>query len=547
MFPDEREVKLNDEASKGLARGVNILADAVSQTLGPNGRNVILERVYNKSRITKDGVSVANEIFLEDRLANVGAQIAKEAAAKTVEEAGDGTTTSTIIMRELFNLLLELDSKYKMASIKKVIDEVLEVVIDEIKNTAHTIQEEQDLIRIATLSTNNDKELGEIIGKLVYRVGKNGKIFIEESKTGKTYSELLRGAVVEHSYIHPLFRTIYGDTAEFTNPLIVVTDLEYKQTSDLYDLIYLAAENKRDLILFASQLEREALDFVLENAKAQRVRVAVLRPPGVGNMKILMMEDLGVLLGCKVVFNNKGKKLKVNKEILGEAEKVIISPKETTIINGKGDKEKIEARISYIEETIKRAEKGIDERHRERLAMLFKGVARLYVGGYTEVEITEKKDRVEDAILATQSTFEMGYVVGGGILLAYLGSALIQKAKEEELPAYKREALVALGKSLLKPFETLVDNSTLPTKKVEKWFKNNMEKERFNLTIDFSTDTFVDGIERGIIDPAKVIVCACKNAVSTALMLATTSAVIHYKENIFNNAHMLHPDYANES
>lgn len=550
MFPDERKVILKKEASEKILRGVNLLADAVSVTLGPNGRNVILERVYNKSRVTKDGVSVAREIFVTDRLENVAIGIAKEAAQKTVEEAGDGTTTATIIMRELTNKLIEKKEKHNIIRLKKGVERALTNIEKELKKWTYPILNEDILVNIATISVNNDRELGEIIGKTVYNLSSDSKVFIEESKTEDTSVEVINGISIEHGFISPYFIRSDTETMELEDPLVLVTNAKIKYIEQIYPIVNLAFKNKKDLLIIAEDLEKEALTFVLKNLESQKIKIAVVRPPGISNMRLFMLQDIGIQLGCKPILKDTGGKIEhFKEEHIGRCEKVIVTKRDTVIINPVNAKSpETEKRINLIKKQIKEAEKGVDERHEERLAKIFSGVAKIYVGGKTEIEIKEKKDRVEDAVLATQAAVQEGVLVGGGIALKKIGIKLLQSL-DKKIIKYKENSIKKeelLGEALLylsiqKPFDILLCNSGMEEEEVNNLI--NLKLNNKKLCIDFKEEKWVHGIKKGIIDPVKVTKCALKNAVSTAILLSTTDAVIHYVENIFNNAHIANPDY----
>lgn len=548
MFPDERKVKLQQEAQEGLSKGINILADAVSQTLGPNGRNVILERTYSKSKVTKDGVSVAREIFLEDRLANVGAQIAKEAALKTVEEAGDGTTTSTILMRALYNGIMSGKEKgYNVIKIKKVLLSILDNILETLEKESRKITTKKELQDIATLSANGDKELGNIIGELIFEIGKEGKIFIEENKTNKIDYKILKGSIIQHTFISPYMRNYYGDKAELNNPLIFISDIEFYHKEDLYPIVNIAVQNNRDLLIIAQEVDKDALTFILQNIQAGVLNCVIVRPPGVGNMRMLMLKDLEILLGGKSYTNREKNSLRISANSFGEAEKVIVGMNETLIINPKGEEGSIKERVEFIKTQIKEAPKGIDERHLERLALLFMGIGKIYIGGYTEIELKERKDRAEDAVLAAQSSYKKGYVPGGGSLFYRVGVKLLKSLEEEtkNLTEEEKFAVEILANALQEPFRILSSNSSLGIEKSIELQNEYFDKKDY--CIDFRNECIVNGVKNGIIDPVAVLESALKNAISTAILLATTDAVIYYKENIFNNAHIAHPDYGEKA
>lgn len=529
MFGDRRKVINGEDSRNKLKEGIDILADAVSCTMGPKGRNVILQRVYNQSRVTKDGVTVANEIFLEDPVQDIGAQLIKEAAQKTADKAGDGTTTSTVLARALFTRGLEYIKNNPTASpvdFNKGVSLAVEAVVNNIKEKAKTIEtDSKELEHVASISCNNDNELGKIVAEAVSAVGKEGKVIKQFSKDGRTYTEVIKGTVVEGGFISDQFPIIMNsEEVELINPLILVSNFKMSSGEQVEPFLQKAYAEQRDMVIICEELEREALGYVLENVARGKIRVAVVRPPAVSNMRNFMLQDIAVITGAS--FRNTVSGHKTNKVFdshYGEAEKVIINRKQTVIIGGKGTEEDKEARIESIKENIKNAEINIDGRHQDRLNKMFTGIATIYIGGASEAEMKEKKDRVDDAIRASQSALQEGIIPGGGIGLIAMSD--VNRPKEtlnkDTLVGYT--TLIDICKE---PFNQIIKNAGLSPEEV-------MSKINFNNISGYNakTDMYVeDMIEEGIIDPAKVTRVALENASSIAGVLLTTESIIYLAE-----------------
>jgi len=524
MFGDKREVIKGEEARQKLQQGINILADTVACTMGPKGRNVILQRVYNKSKITKDGVSVANEFFLDDAIMDIGVQLVKEAAQKTVDDAGDGTTTATILAREIFNLGLGyIDKRYNPIDINKGIDYAVDIITEKIKDQSKTIQtNSEDLYNIAKISANNNKEIGKLVAETVSVVGSNGKIFLEESKNSKTYSKILKGTVIEKGFISPYFRTKNNDKdVVLNNPLIVVSNFKMNSGSDVAIFLKKSYNEKRDILIIAEGLEKEALALILENLHNGKINIGVITPPSVANMRDFMLNDIAIITGAS--YRNVVKGHRPDRFVdryYGGAEKVIISKTQTVIVNGKGNEEEKQKRIESINKDIEQAEKGIDDRHKERLTKMFSGIATIYVGATTEVEMKEKKDRIEDSILASQSALQEGIISGGGIFLY----DILKRTKTINNKLQQGLDIVKIACN--KPFIQILKNAGKDVKKV----LNKLAEKEYK-GYDSDNEVYVkDMIKAGIIDPAKVTRVALQNAASVAKTLLTTEAIIYYKD-----------------
>jgi chaperonin GroEL len=529
MFGDRRRVLSGKENREELRKGVNLLADTVSCTLGPKGRNVICQRVYNKSRITKDGVTVAGEFFLEDPIQDIGAQIIKEASQKTAEEAGDGTTTSTVLARSIYNNglnYLNEDNANNPVDVIAGIDLAVNDIVKNLKKLSIDINPNtKHLENVATISANNDSDLGKIVSEAVSTIGKDGKVIMENSKDSSTYFNVIRGTIIEQGFIHPVFSTSSeSEEMVLNNPLIVVSNFKFSSMEQIRDICTYAYKNQRELLIIAEELDKEALVYVAENVSRGKIKMAVVRPPGVSNMRNFMLSDIAIITGGDFKDTVKGHNPKrFNANNFGSAEKVIVNRKQTVIIEGKGSKEEKQKRISAIQENIKNAEKGIDDRHKERLSKMFSGVATIYIGANSEVEQKEKKDRVEDAILATQSALEEGIVPGGGFALY---NCIKKKWKAFDNKDIEAGYTIVMH-SCLDPLKTIISNAGKnPDTILSKLNKTN------RMGYNSKSGLYVENvIESGIIDPTKVARVSLINAASVAKTLLTTEATIYYSEN----------------
>ena len=535
MFGDRRRVMCGKEAREELLKGISLLADSVACTLGPQGRNVILQRVYSKSRVTKDGVSVANEFHLEHPVQDIGAQHIKEASQKTVDDAGDGTTTSTILARRMIESGMELIEKGATpVNLVRGIDIAIDKIVKNIKEVSIPVTlESSELDHVATISANNDPDMGKLVAGAVRAVG-NGKVVMDYSKTDKDYIEVIEGTVWDQPIYSPEFITSEeSEEIELDNPLILVSNFKFTSDKDLYPILEHAENINRNIFIICEELERSALVLALKAAHGADIKVAISRPPNVSNMRKFMLEDIAIITGGTNHNTAKGDTpSKINK--LGSAEKVIVSRKNSAIIGGKGDPEEIEKRKKAIQENINNAEKGIDDRHKERLAKMFSGIASVYIGGQTEREMRGKKDMVEDAILATQSALEEGIVPGGGLTLINCRNKAPEDLEGDEARGYQ-----LVMDSLYEPFNTIILNAgDSPVDILTSLNEGN------RIGYNAKTKMFVeDMIEEGVIDPAKVTRCALQNAASVAKLLLTTDRVIYYAEN--HSPESIHVDPGN--
>lgn len=531
MFGDRRRLVFKEEARAQLQKGINILADAVETTLGPSGGNVILERVYNTSIVTKDGVSVARDLFLEHPVENIGAQMIKQAAEKTAEDAGDGTSTSTILARDIYNRALRLiEQGYKAIEIKQGVEEAVKQLAVLLKENAHPIKDLEDLINIAVISANGDVELGKTIAEAVYEIGEDGTVLIEESKNEVTYSEIIKGTVIERGFISQHFATSGEQEVTLDNPIILVTNTKCTNPGDLESFFKYVHENNLSFLLIMEELDKMALAYAIENINKGLLKGAIITPPGVSNMRQFMLEDLAIITGGKFVDRFKNHSLaNVQLGHFGKAEKVIVSRKKTVILGGKGETAKIEERIKSIEKNIQDSEKNIDTRHKDRLAKMFAGVSTIYVGGVTEIERKERYDRVDDARRATQAALAEGFIIGGGTALYKLSS---QIKPLENFSSSQLEGFKLIQESIKTPFRTIVSNTGKSVEVVENELLNFDKKLNIKSGYNARTGTMSKDLAKdGIIDPVKVTRTALENAASVAALLFTTECVVYYKDN----------------
>ena len=547
MFGDRRKVIKGEEARTKLLAGVNLLADTVAYTMGPKGRTVMIQRIYNNSKSTKDGVSVANEFFLEDPVEDMGAQTVKQTAQKSADDAGDGTTTATVLARSMFRSGVEylnetnpiygrwFWNKHKVLrresfgrnpiDVVKGIDIALSYVIESVKETVISIQiNSKELLDVATISANNDDDLGKIVADAVSEVGAHGKVAMAISKDHKTYSTSTVGAVIEQGIINQGFATnANSEEIILERPLIAVTNFKLTSVNEVQKLMMFAAEENRSLLLFAEELTQGALAMALKNVQGGSIKMAVVMPPSVSSMRKYMLSDLAVITGGKFQDYELGESSETFKpEFFGSAEKVIVGRKQTVIIGGAGTDEAKEERVLAIEENINNAEKGIDDRHKDRLSMMFAGVATIHIGGHTEVEQKEKHDRVEDAIKACQSALKEGIVAGGGMAL--------RNAARYDLKDSNKDVTKGCGivlNACMEPFKCILSNAGVSYDTINKGIMSRPKGSGYNARTGEYVSSMID---EGIIDAFKVTRCALENAASVAKTLLTTEAVIYYAE-----------------
>ncbi len=522
-----KEINFNSTAQEKLKRGIDKLANAVKVTLGPKGRNVVLQKSFGAPQITKDGVTVAKEIELSDPIENMGAQILKLAASKTADVAGDGTTTATVLAQAMVSLgLKNLTAGANPMDMKRGIDKATKVVVEEIRKQAEIVKDNFDKIRqVATISANNDEEIGELIADAMKRVSVEGVITVEEAKGTETYVEEVSGMQFDRGYLSPYFMT-NAETlkAEYESPLILITDKKISNLQDILPILEKVIGTGRPLLIIAEDVESQALGTLVVNKLRGTLKVVAVKAPGFGDRRKAMLEDIAILTGGTVISEEKGYKLEnTTIDMLGQAEKITVDKDNTTIVGGKGKEDQIKARINQIKAQIETTTSSYDkEKLQERLAKLSGGVAILYVGAATEVEMKEKKDRVDDALNATRAAVEEGIVTGGGVTLVRAISALRNlKGNNED----ENVGINIVRHALEAPLRLIAENAGIEGSVVLQKVLNGKGSYGYNAR----TDVYEDLKKAGVIDPAKVVRIALENAASVAGMLLTTEVTINEK------------------
>ncbi len=519
-----KQILFDAKAREELKRGVDILANTVKVTLGPKGRNVIIEKKFGAPHVTKDGITVAKEIELKDPMINLGAQMVKEAASKTSDVAGDGTTTATVLAQAMIEEgIKNITFGANPMDVKRGIDKAVDKVVEALRDLSIEVGDDMEKIRqVASISANNDEEIGKLIAEAISKVGKEGVITVEEAKGTETYVEVVEGMQFDRGYLSPYFITNPDKmTVELENPYILITDKKISSMKDLLPILERVVQSGRPLLIIAEDVEGEALATLVVNKLRGTLKVAAVKAPGFGDRRKAMLEDIAILTGGVVISEEKGYKLEnADVSYLGQAEKVTIDKDNTTIVNGKGRKEDIEARIKQIKAQIETTTSDYDkEKLQERLAKLSGGVAVLYVGAPTEVELKEKKDRVDDALHATRAAVEEGIVPGGGVALLRAQSALegLKGSNEDE-----SVGIAIVRRATEMPLRVIAENAGKEGSVVVEKVRESKGAFGFNAR----TETFEDLLEAGVIDPTKVLRVAMNNAASAAGMLLTMEAAI---------------------
>jgi chaperonin GroEL len=534
-----KEISFNRDAREKLRAGVDALANAVKVTLGPKGRNVVIQKSFGAPQITKDGVTVAKEVELEDAVENMGAQMVKEVASKTADIAGDGTTTATVLAQAMINAgLKNVTSGANPMDLKRGIDKATQVVIEELKKQSETIGDDLDKIRqVGAVSANNDNEIGQLIADAMKRVSKDGVITVEEAKGTETYVDEVLGMQFDRGYLSPYFVTNTEDmTTEYENAFILIHDKKISNMQDILPILEQVVQSGRPLLIIAEDIESQALGVLVVNRLRAQLKIVAVKAPGFGDRRKAMLEDIAILTGGTVISEEKGYKLDgVSMDMLGQAEKINIDKDNTTIVNGAGDEELIDARIKQIKQQIENTTSDYDrEKLQERLAKLSGGVAVLHVGAPTEVEMKEKKDRVDDALHATRAAVEEGIVAGGGVALVRTMSALENLKGENEDQTI---GIQIVKKALEAPLRIIADNAGAEGSVVLQQVLAGKGSYGYNAR----TDTYEDLKKAGVIDPTKVTRIALENAASIAGMVLTTECVISDKpEKEAAGGHMPH-------
>ena len=519
-----KELKFNIEAREQLKKGVDELANAVKVTLGPKGRNVIIEKKFGAPHITKDGVTVAKEIELADAFQNTGAQLVKSVASKTGDDAGDGTTTATVLAQSIVATgLKNVAAGANPMDLKRGIDKAVAKVVEHIKAQSEQVGDNYDKIeQVATVSANNDQEIGKLIADAMKKVSKDGVITIEEAKSRETTIGVVEGMQFDRGYLSPYFVTNTEKMeCEMENPLILIYDKKISNLQEFLPILNPAAQTGRPILVIAEDVESEALTTLVVNRLRAQLKICAVKAPGFGDRRKAMLEDIAVLTGGVVISEEKGLKLEqATIEMLGSAEKVTITKDNTTIVGGKGDKQNIQDRVNQIKNEIKNTTSDYDkEKLQERLAKLSGGVAVLYVGAASEVEMKEKKDRVDDALCATRAAIEEGIVPGGGV--AFSRSLESLEGLEGD-NADETTGINIVKRAIEEPLRQIVENAGLEGSVVVEKVRNQKGDFGYNAR----KDTYENLRESGIIDPAKVCRVALENAASIAGMFLTTECVI---------------------
>ena len=526
----DKKIVFSKEARQELLEGVSKLADAVVATLGPAGRNAIIEQDMGNPISTKDGVTVAKSIDLEDRVENIGAQLVKQASIKTADQAGDGTTTSTLLARELYKKGLEVMTKGANAvEVKRGIDEAVKKVVEYLEEYSKDITDEEQLKQVATISANNDTEVGELISTAMDKVGRDGVVTIEESRTGETYLETVEGMQFSRGYKSPYFVTDNNSMqAVLRDPLILITDKRLNQVKELLPILEAVSQQNKSLVLIADDIDGEALSTLVVNKMRGILQAVAVKAPEFGDRKKAILEDIATLTGGTVVSTEKGMRLdKFDTNWLGKAKKVTVGKENTTIIDAQGSEESIEQRVNEIRNQIDESNSPYEiEKLQERLAAFIGGVAIVHVGGHTEVEMKEKKDRVDDALHATKAALEEGILPGGGIALLnaskYLVGIVGDVNEHDQQTGYD-----IVIQATEKPFYQILENAGYSEKEI-----GDIEEQVITSEGDLwagynpREQQIVNMFDSGIIDPTKVTRLALENAASVAGTMLITETVI---------------------
>jgi len=522
-----KKLLFDSEAREKLKKGVDILADAVKSTLGPKGRNVILDKKFGAPTITKDGVTVAKDIELKDPIENMGAQLVKEVASKTADSAGDGTTTATVLAQAIVTAgLKNVAAGANPMDLKRGIDKAVTAIIEDLKKQSKQISNNAEIEQVATISANSDSAIGKMIADAMDKVGKDGVITVEEAKGTETEVKVVEGMQFDRGYLSPYFVTDPDKMeAVLDNPYILIYDKKVSSMKELLPILEQVAQTGKPLVIISEEVEGEALATLVVNKIRGALKIAAVKAPGFGDRRKAMLEDIAVLTGGTVISEERGYKLEAaTLEFFGTAEKIVIDKDNTTIVNGKGEKATITARINEIKNQVANTTSDYDrEKLQERLAKISGGVAILYIGAATEVEMKEKKDRVDDALHATRAAVEEGIVAGGGVALIRAGHVLngVQTRNEDE----------ATGVNIIRiaiesPLRTIVANCGGEGSVVVQKVKEGKDDFGYNAR----EDRYENLIKAGILDPTKVTRLALENASSIAALLLTTACVIADEE-----------------
>jgi chaperonin GroEL len=524
-----KDIKFDSDARDGLKRGVDALANAVKVTLGPKGRNVIISKSFGSPTVTKDGVSVAKEVELEDELENMGAQMVKEVASKTNDLAGDGTTTATVLAQAIVKEgIKNVAAGANPMDLKRGIDKAVQAIIIDLEKQAQKVGNSSEKIKqVAAISANNDNTIGDLIATAFEKVGKEGVITVEEAKGMETYVDVVEGMQFDRGYLSPYFVTDADKMiADLENPYILLFDKKISNLNEILPILEPVAQSSRHLLIIAEDVDGQALATLVVNKLRGGLKIAAVKAPGFGDRRKAMLEDIAILTGGTVISEERGFSLEnATLDLLGTAETITIDKDNSTIVNGNGDAEVIKARVNQIKSQIETTTSDYDkEKLQERLAKLAGGVAVLYVGAASEVEMKEKKDRVDDALHATRAAVEEGIVAGGGVALVRTKKTLGKIATEN---LDETTGIQIVNNAIESPLRTIVENAGGEGSVVI----NKVLEGNKSFGYDAKSETYVDMLEAGIIDPKKVTRVALENAASVAGMILTTEcALIDIKE-----------------
>ena len=523
-----KDIKYNVEARELLKEGVDALSNAVKVTLGPKGRNVIIDKKFGAPQITKDGVTVAKEVELEDAFANMGAQMVREVASKTNDDAGDGTTTATVLAQSIIGVgLKNVTAGANPMDLKRGIDKAVAKVVESLRKQSQEVGSDFDKIeQVATISANNDETIGKLIAEAMAKVNNEGVITVEEAKGTETHVEVVEGMQFDRGYISAYFMTDPEKMeAQLEKPYILITDKKISTMKELMGVLEPVAQSGRSLLIIAEDVDGEALSALVVNKLRGTLKIAACKAPGFGDRRKEMLEDIAILTGATVISTDKGMKMEdTDLTMLGTADKVTLNKENTTIVDGAGKKEEIAARVAQIRSSIDKATSDYDkEKRQERLAKLAGGVAVLYVGAATEVEMKEKKDRVEDALAATRAAVEEGIIPGGGVAYIRAISALDKLKGEND---DETTGIAIVKRAIEEPLRQIVANAGGEGSVVVNKVKEGKDAFGYNAR----DDKYEDLLKAGIIDPTKVSRVALENAASIASMFLTTECVLAEKK-----------------
>ena len=517
-------IKFDREAKEKLQSGIDKVNKAVSVTMGPFGRNVLIEKEHAQVSSTKDGVTVAKTIVLEDPIENMAATVIKQAAQKTVDAAGDGTTTSTVLAHAIASQALQATAyaSTNATQVKKGIEEAVKTVVEVLKDMSTPITDEKQIKQIATLSANGDEEIGNLVATAIDKVGRDGVVTVEESRTGETSLEIVEGLQFDRGYKSPYMVTDNNTmTAVLNDPLLLIVDGRISQVKDLLPILESVSQQNKSLFIVAEDIDGEALATLIVNKMRGILKVAAVKAPDFGERRTLVLEDIAVLTGGTVVSSQKGMRLdKFNKDWFGEARTITVGKETTTVVDGKGDVDKIEARITELKSQIDVSTSPYEiEKLQERLSKMIGGVAIINVGGGTEIEMKEKKDRLDDALQATKAALDEGILPGAGVALLHASRKINVTGKDD-----KAKGALIVFKACGKPFKQILENAG---EEPNDWLIQLLKTK--NMVPDITDGILVDAFDSGIIDPTKVVRSALENAAAAAVTLLMTECVIHEK------------------